>query len=86
MKWYNIIKGLTPEEEAAADDFLIAEGENPLEAAFSPPTEWVEPGEAQSLASQKAEKEISRLLEEIEAAQQEIKDLRKLVEEEEWVG
>ena len=36
-----------------------------------------------SLEGQKAEEEISRLLKEIEAAQQKIKDLRKLVEEEE---
>ena len=83
MKWYNIIKGLTPEEEAVADDFLIAEGENPMMAGLTVPDKWIEQGESPSLESQKAEKEIGRLLEEIEAAQQEIKDLKKLMEEEE---
>ena len=82
MKWYNIIKGLTPEEEEAADAFLMEEDEgNPLSIM---PTlrEWGKRPRI-SLEGQKAEEEISRLLKEIEAAQQKIKDLRKLVEEEE---
>jgi hypothetical protein len=79
MKWYNIIKELTPEEEEAAVDFLIEEDEGYTSTV---PQGW-HPRPRISLEGQKAEEEISRLLEEIEAAQQKIKDLRKLVEEEE---
>ena len=87
MKWYNIIKGLTPEEEEAADAFLIEEDEGnrisqPQRSGY-PDSRWVRGDKTPSLEGQKAEKEIGILLRKIEAAQQEIKYLRKLVEEEE---
>ena len=93
MNWYNVIKGLTPEEEEAANNFLIDEVDlaKPVDTsgALSIPQSWQERPRptgkitGTSFPSSLAEKEISNLLEEIEAAQQEIKDLRKLVEEEE---